>query len=105
MILYLTPEVREAALDLRALRRKVNESGRHAYRWIPAQAKARERLVLLSLEEGVTALSVASAPLAEISVPAVSSTEADLASRDVVENATSPTAVFDEYVSEIQNPR
>ncbi len=30
MILHLTPEVREAALDLKALRRKIKEAGERA---------------------------------------------------------------------------
>jgi hypothetical protein len=51
MILYLTPEVREAALDLKALRRKVKESGDQAYRWMPAEANARLRMLCLSLEQ------------------------------------------------------
>jgi len=31
MILCLSPEVREAALDLKALRRKIKEAGQRAY--------------------------------------------------------------------------
>jgi hypothetical protein len=51
MILYLTPEVREAALDLKALRRKIKEAGERAYEWFPAEANARQRMLCLSLEQ------------------------------------------------------
>ena len=50
MILSLSPEVREAALDLRALRRKIKEAGQRAYEWFPAEANARERMICLSRE-------------------------------------------------------
>jgi hypothetical protein len=51
MILSLSPEVREAALDLKALRRKIKEAGERAYEWFPAAANARERMISLSREQ------------------------------------------------------
>ena len=51
MILHLTPEVREAALDLKALRRKIKEAGERAYEWSPAEANARQRMLFLSFEQ------------------------------------------------------
>jgi hypothetical protein len=51
MILSLSPEVREAALDLKALRRKIKEAGQRAYEWLPAEANARERMICLSREQ------------------------------------------------------
>jgi hypothetical protein len=51
MILHLTPEVRQAALDLKALRRKIKEAGERAYEWMPAEANARERMLCLSFEQ------------------------------------------------------
>jgi hypothetical protein len=51
MILSLSPEVREAALDLKALRRKIKEAGKQAYEWFPAEANARQRMLCLSLEQ------------------------------------------------------
>jgi hypothetical protein len=53
MILSLSPEVREAALDLKALRRKIKEAGQQAYEWFPAEASARQRMLCLSLEQPV----------------------------------------------------
>jgi hypothetical protein len=53
MILSLSPEVREAALDLKALRRKIKEAGERAYEWFPAEANARRRMLCLSLEQPV----------------------------------------------------
>jgi hypothetical protein len=53
MILSLSPEVREAALDLKALRRKIKEAGERAYEWFPAEANARHRMLCLSLEQPV----------------------------------------------------
>ena len=53
MILTLSPEVREAALDLKALRRKIKEAGERAYEWFPAEANARQRMLCLSLEQVV----------------------------------------------------
>jgi hypothetical protein len=50
MILTLSPEVREAALDLKAVRRKIKEAGERAYEWFPAEANARQRMLCLSLE-------------------------------------------------------
>jgi hypothetical protein len=51
-IFALNPEVREAALDVRAVRRKIKESGARSYEWRPAEANARARMVSLSLEHG-----------------------------------------------------
>ncbi|MBV8795759.1 MAG: hypothetical protein JO136_12575 [Hyphomicrobiales bacterium] len=51
MILHLTPEVREAALDLKALRRKIKEAGERAWEWFPAEANARQRMLCLSFEQ------------------------------------------------------
>jgi hypothetical protein len=51
-IFYLSPEVREAALDLKALRTKIKESGSRGFEWFPAEANARQRMVHLSLEQG-----------------------------------------------------
>ena len=53
MILSLSPEVREAALDLKALRRKIKEAGERAYEWLPAEANARRRMLSLSLKQSV----------------------------------------------------
>ena len=53
VILSLSPEVREAALDLKALRRKIKEAGQQAYEWFPAEANARQRMLCLSLEQAV----------------------------------------------------
>jgi hypothetical protein len=53
MILSLSPEVREAALDLKALRRKIKQAGQQAWEWMPAEANARQRMLCLSLEQPV----------------------------------------------------
>jgi hypothetical protein len=53
MILSLSPEVREAALDLKALRRKIKEAGQRAYEWFPAEANARQRMLCLSIGQAV----------------------------------------------------
>jgi hypothetical protein len=53
-IFLLSTEVREAALDLKAVRRKIKESSDRGYEWFPAEANARRRMVSLSLEEGGT---------------------------------------------------
>ena len=53
MILSLSPEVREAALDLKALRRKIKEAGERAYEWFPAEANARQRMLCLSRAQPV----------------------------------------------------
>jgi hypothetical protein len=53
MILALSPDVREAALDLKALRRKIKHAGRWAYEWFPAEANARARMVGLSRDQPV----------------------------------------------------
>jgi hypothetical protein len=47
-IYSLSFAVREAALDLKALRRKIHESGAWGYEWRPAEATARQRLVKLA---------------------------------------------------------
>jgi hypothetical protein len=49
-IFYLRPEVREAALDLKSLRKKIKEAGDRGYQWFPAEANARQRMLHLSLE-------------------------------------------------------
>jgi hypothetical protein len=51
-IFALSPEVREAALDIKAVRRKIKASGDRRYEWFPAEASARQRMVSLSLEQG-----------------------------------------------------
>jgi hypothetical protein len=51
MILSLSPQVREAALDLKALRSKIKEAGARAWEWMPAEANARERMMCLSREQ------------------------------------------------------
>ena len=51
-IFALSPEVREAALDIKALRRKIKASGDRGYEWLPAEASARQRMVSPSLEQG-----------------------------------------------------
>ncbi len=51
-IFYLSPEVREAALDLKCLRAKIKESGERVHEWCPAEANARRRMLRLSLEPG-----------------------------------------------------
>ena len=53
MIFSLSPEVREAALDLKALRKKIKAAGERAYEWFPAEANARRRMLSLSLEQPV----------------------------------------------------
>ncbi len=64
MILSLSPEVRAAALDLKALRKKIKEAGERAYEWLPAEANARHRMLCLSLEQPVDeqALSIRQTP-------------------------------------------
>jgi hypothetical protein len=51
-IYCLSLEVREAALDLKAIRAKIKESGDHGYEWLPAEAHARQRMASLSLAQG-----------------------------------------------------
>jgi len=51
-IFTLTPAVREAALDLRSLRRKTRETGERSFEWYPAEANARKRVIDLSRECG-----------------------------------------------------
>jgi hypothetical protein len=53
MILSLSPEVREAALDLKSLRKKIKEAEERAYEWFPAEANARRRMLCLSREQPV----------------------------------------------------
>jgi hypothetical protein len=64
VILSLGPDVREAALDVKALRRKIKEAGDRAYEWFPAEANARERMVSLSRGQPVDqdALSIRQTP-------------------------------------------
>ena len=51
-VFSLSPEVREAALDVKAIRRKIKESHGRGYEWFPAEANARQRMVSMSLEHG-----------------------------------------------------
>jgi hypothetical protein len=51
-IFALSREVREAALDAKAVQRRIQESGHRAHEWLPAHANARARMVALSLEHG-----------------------------------------------------
>jgi hypothetical protein len=51
-IYCLSWEVREAALDLKAIRTKIKESSNHGYEWVAAEATARRRMVALSLAQG-----------------------------------------------------
>jgi len=51
-IFSLSPEVREAALDVKAIRRKIKESRDRWYEWLPAEANARQRMVSMSLQHG-----------------------------------------------------
>jgi hypothetical protein len=53
VLLSLARDVREAALDVKALRRKIKEAGERAWEWFPAEANARERMVRLSREHPV----------------------------------------------------
>jgi hypothetical protein len=63
-IFCLSLEVREAALDVKALRRKVEQSGTRGYEWIPAEANARQRMISLSLEQGEDRRRTTGAPRA-----------------------------------------
>jgi hypothetical protein len=51
-IFALSREVREAALDAKAVQRRIQEAGHRAHEWRPAQANARARMIALSLELG-----------------------------------------------------
>jgi hypothetical protein len=51
-IFALSREVREAALDAKAVQRRIQEAGHRAYEWYPARANARARMVALSLKQG-----------------------------------------------------
>jgi hypothetical protein len=63
VVLSLAPDVREAALDVKALRRKIKQAGERAWEWFPAEANARERMVRLSRERSFeTALSSGQTP-------------------------------------------
>ena len=44
--------VREAALDLKAIQRRIRDAGHLAYEWYPAQASARTKMATLSLAHG-----------------------------------------------------
>ena len=48
-IYLLSREVREAALDVKAVERRIREAGDRAYEWYPAHATARARMLALSL--------------------------------------------------------
>jgi hypothetical protein len=50
-IFYLSAEVREAALDLKSVRKKIKESGERGFEWHPAEANARKRMIGLSREQ------------------------------------------------------
>jgi hypothetical protein len=51
-IYSLSREVREAALDLKAVQKRIREADHRAYEWYPAQANARARMVALSRARG-----------------------------------------------------
>ena len=44
----LTADVREAKLDLKALRRNIGNAGARAYEWRPAEAYAERRIAELA---------------------------------------------------------
>jgi hypothetical protein len=48
-IYSLSRAVREAAVDVKAVQRRIWEAGDRAYEWYPAQASARARMLALSL--------------------------------------------------------
>jgi hypothetical protein len=50
-IYSLSREVREAALDLKAIQRRIRDAGHRVYEWYPAQASARVTMVTLSLAQ------------------------------------------------------
>jgi hypothetical protein len=60
-IFALSPEVREASLDVKAVRRRIKASGDRGYEWLPAEASALRRMVTLSLEQGRNRQKLASA--------------------------------------------
>jgi hypothetical protein len=47
-LLHLTPALREAKLDVKAIERKAAEARGQAYEWMPAIANARQRLADLA---------------------------------------------------------
>jgi hypothetical protein len=51
-IYSLSREVREAALDLKAVQKRIGDAGHRAYEWYPAQASARAKMAALSLAQG-----------------------------------------------------
>ena len=51
-IYSLSREVREAALDLKAIQRRIRDAGHRAYEWYPAQASAQAKMITLSLAQG-----------------------------------------------------
>ncbi len=61
-IFSLSREVREAALDVRAIRMKIKEARDRGYEWRPAEANARRRLAALSRERGEDREGSTSAP-------------------------------------------
>jgi hypothetical protein len=48
----LTAEVREAALDVKAVQRRIRDAGSRVHEWYPAEARARARMVAISREQG-----------------------------------------------------
>ena len=58
---FLEREVREAALDVEAIRTKIKEARDRGYEWRPAEASARERLAALSRAGGEHQLALPSA--------------------------------------------
>jgi hypothetical protein len=48
----LTAEVREAALDVKAVQRRIRDAGSRVHEWRPAEARARARMVAISREQG-----------------------------------------------------
>jgi hypothetical protein len=106
MILYLTPKVREAALDLRALRNKIDKSGVRAYQWVPAEATARRQLVSLSSHKEDAEDPVAIRPHAELSfLGEPNRAEIDASPSEVVNDAASTGPLLDEHFFKIQNPK
>ncbi len=71
----LTAEVREAALDVKAVRRRMRGAGDRAYEWYPAEASARARMVALSRRDPTSGPSVPDAG-SEQSAPSPSSVQA-----------------------------
>jgi hypothetical protein len=51
-IYSLSREVREAALDLKTIQRRIRDADHRAHEWYPAQASARAKMATLSLAQG-----------------------------------------------------